>query len=236
MVFSRRMSSATPMIRVRLEDLLGDLNEVERKNAPSSLFYSGDLEVFGAGLRVSVVGTRQPSALGVKRAEDLVRALVKKGVVVVSGLAEGVDAVAHRAAIAAGGKTVAVVGSGLDRPFPGSNRELWASIIADHLAISQFPPGTPPIRTNFPQRNRTMALLADATIIVEAGEGSGTIHQGWEALRLGRPLFLLESLSQRSDLPWPAEMIRYGAEILTKANLAAALEEIPRRPRGEPAF
>jgi DNA processing protein len=81
-----------------------------------------------------------------------------------------------------------------------------------------------------------MALLSDATIIVEASEGSGTIHQGWEALRLGRPLFLLESLAKRSDLTWPAEMLGYGAEVLTKERLPVVLDNLPGRHHGELAF
>jgi DNA processing protein len=83
----------------------------------------------------------------------------------------------------------------------------------DHLAISQFPVGHPTLRTNFPRRNRTMALITDATVIVEAGETSGSLSQGWEALRLGRPLFIMKSVAE-SGLKWPAEMRRYGADVL----------------------
>ena len=102
----------------------------------------------------------------------------------------------------------------LDKPFPPANVALFGRIAREHLAISQFAPGVPPRKENFPQRNRTMALLSDATIIVEAGEGSGTLHQGWEALRLGRALFLLESLAVSDELTWPSgnvEVRRAGA-------------------------
>jgi DNA processing protein len=218
------------------EEILGALNEVERKNAPPKLFFVGDAALLEDGPRISVVGTRKPSEMGLRRTGALCRELAAKGVVVVSGLAEGVDACAHQAAIDSGGKTVAVVGSGVDRPFPPSNRALWDRIASEHLLVSQFPPGTPPIRTNFPRRNRTMALLTDATIIVEAGDGSGTLHQGWEALRLGRQLWLLESLVQQPGLTWPAEMQKYGAATLTRENLALVLAELPVRPRGEPTF
>ena len=81
-----------------------------------------------------------------------------------------------------------------------------------------------------------MALLTDATVIIEAGESSGTLHQGWEALRLGRPLFLMESLTKDPALRWPAEMVRYGAQVLSRANLEAVLDAIPERTRGELAF
>lgn len=218
------------------EELLGPLNDVELQHAPSRLFTAGRVDVLRQGLRIAVVGSRAATQAGLARARALSEALVSHGVVVVSGLAEGIDTQAHTAAIDAGGTTVAVLGTALDDCFPRANRALQDRIIRDHLAVSQFPSGSPLQRKNFPIRNRTMALLSDATIIVEAGEGSGTIHQGWEALRLGRPLFLLESLAKREDLAWPAEMQRYGAEVLTKERLPIVLENLPGRPRGELAF
>ena len=218
------------------EELLGSLNEVERKNAPARLYYLGDASLLEPRLRISVVGTRKPTELGVERGRSLVGMLVSQGAIVVSGLAEGVDAVAHESAIAAGGRTIAVLGSGLDKPFPPANVALFGRIAREHLAISQFAPGVPPRKENFPQRNRTMALLSDATIIVEAGEGSGTLHQGWEALRLGRALFLLESLAVSDELTWPKEMLKFGAQVLTREGVGAALESIPIRARGEVTF
>lgn len=218
------------------EALIGPLNEVEKKHAPARLFTAGRIELLRDGLRISVVGSRDATTEGLARARALSEALVSRGVVVVSGLAEGIDTQAHQAAINAGGATIAVLGTPLDVCFPKQNQELLDRIIQSHLAVSQFPVGFPPQKKNFPMRNRTMALLSDATIIVEAGEGSGTIHQGWEALRLGRPLFLLESLTKRTDLAWPAEMQQYGAEVLTKERLPVVLDNLPGRPRGELAF
>jgi DNA processing protein len=217
-------------------DLLGQLNDVERKNAPERLYLTGHREWFEGCRRVSVVGTRKPSLAGIARARDFALALVRREIVVVSGLAEGIDTVAHRTAIDAGGRTIAVLGTSLEDAFPAANRELQDEIMREHLVVSQFAPGTPSRRTNFPQRNRTMALLTDATVIVEAGESSGTLHQGWEALRLGRPLFLMESLTKDARLSWPAEMVRYGAQVLSRGNLEAVLDAIPERIRGELAF
>lgn len=217
-------------------DLLGQLNDVERKNAPERLFFAGHREWFEGCRRVSVVGTRKPSADGRIRAHDFALALVLRQIVVVSGLAEGIDTVAHESAMGGGARTIAVLGTSLEDVFPESNRELQDRIMHEHLAVSQFAPGTPARRTNFPQRNRTMALLTDATVIVEAGESSGTLHQGWEALRLGRPLFLMESLTKDERLSWPAEMIRYGAQVLSRGNLESVLDAIPERIRGELAF
>ena len=104
----------------------------------------------------------------------------------------------------------------------------------EQLVVSQFPPGYPSQKKNFPMRNRTMALITDATVIVEAGEKSGTLHQGWEALRLGRLLFLLESVAKDDRLSWPAEMIRYGAQVLSRENLELVLDEMPEYSRVEP--
>ena len=215
------------------EDLLGQLNDVERKNAPERLFLGGHREWFEGCRRVSIVGTRKPSPEGNARARDFTLALVRRQIVVVSGLAEGIDTIAHGTAMEGGGRTIAVLGTSLEDVFPASNRELQARIMREHLAVSQFTPGTPARRTNFPQRNRTMALLTDATVIVEAGESSGTLHQGWEALRLGRPLFLMESLTKDERLTWPSEMVRYGAQVLSRGNLEAVLDAIPERIRGE---
>lgn len=218
------------------EDLLGPLNEVERKHAPAQLFTAGRIELLRADLRIAVVGTRNATPEGLARARALTEILVARGVVVVSGLAAGIDTQAHASALNAGGSTIAVLGTPLDDCYPKENRELQTRIATEQLAISQFASGSPSQKKNFPLRNRTMALISDATIIVEAGEGSGTIHQGWEALRLGRPLFLLESLVNRAELSWPREMLSYGAEILTKERLPIVLDNLPGRPRGELAF
>ena len=208
-------------------ELLGSLNEVEAKNAPKELHVSGDIELLRTGRRVSVVGSRKVSPDGARRAAKLVRALVEHDIIVVSGLAAGVDTIAHSTAIEAGGKTVAVLGTPLDKFYPAANKALQREIMANHVAVSQFPTGYPPTPKNFPMRNRTMALLSDATVIVEAGERSGTLHQGWEALRLGRMLFLMDSVVNDPALKWPAEMIHYGAQRLTRESLPHILDNIP---------
>ena len=213
--------------------LLGSLNDVERRNAPESLYVVGHPSLLRQGPRVSVVGSRKASPEGRRRARALCEALVGHGMTVVSGLAEGIDTVAHETAIARGGHTIAVLGTPLDQFYPASNRALQERISRDHLLVSQFPVGYPSKRGNFPMRNRTMALLTDATIIVEAGETSGTLHQGWEALRLGRPVFLLENLFNADALSWPKEMTSHGAQVLSRANLPTVLQEMPARPVGE---
>jgi len=169
------------------------------------------------------VGSRKASDEGEKRTVRLVRFLVSERIAVVSGLAEGIDHSAHTTAIDASGRTVAVLGTRLDRFYPKQHESLQRSIMRDHLAVSQFAPGTPVSKGNFPQRNRTMALVSHASVIVEAGDSSGTLHQGWEALRLGRPLFILKSVTERPDLRWPQEMIHYGAIVLSEPDLILEL-------------
>jgi DNA processing protein len=209
------------------DNLLGTLNPVERKNAPPKLYTIGNIELLRRGARVSVVGSRKASDDGIRRAQMLTKALVERQVVVVSGLAEGIDTAAHETAMSSGGKTVAVLGTPLDKAFPAKNRALLERIMQEHLAVSQFPLGYPSGRKSFPMRNRTMALLTDATVIIEAGERSGTLHQGWEALRLGRLLLLMESVAADPTLSWPAEMIRYGAQVLARDNLKDVLDYLP---------
>lgn len=213
-------------------ELLGPLDEVESKHAPEKLWVQGDTSLLTQGARVSIVGSRKASAIGLRRAAKLSRMLVQQGVTVVSGLAEGIDAAAHIHAMEGGGRTVAVLGTPLDKTFPAAHRDLQQRIMQEHLAVSQFAPGQTTHRSCFPMRNRTMALISDATVIIEAGERSGTMHQGWEALRLGRPLYVLESLAAR-QMGWVTKLLDYGAQILSDSNRELFLESLPEESRLE---
>ena len=204
-------------------ELLGPLNDVERKHAPARLFAAGEIDLVKRGTRVSIIGTRRPSPEGLRRARKLAAGLAKEGVIVVSGLAEGIDTAAHQGALAAGGRTIAVLGTPLDVTYPRQNRELQQRIMSQHLALSPFAPGSPVLRGNFPYRNRVMALISDATVIVEAGDASGALSQGWEALRLGRLLFILKSITAVPDLTWPKKMLQYGAQVLTDTRSVLSL-------------
>jgi DNA processing protein len=193
------------------EELLGPLNDIEEKFAPPVLFVSGRPELIQRRSRVAIVGSRDASKEGLVIAEALASQLVERGVQVVSGLARGIDTAAHRGAIEAGGFTIAVLGTPLDEYAIKPNKWLQELIAKDHLAISQFASGSRIYPGNFPTRNRTMALVCHASIIVEAGDSSGTLSQGWEALRLGRPLFLGEKVLQSRFLEWPKKMMDHGA-------------------------
>lgn len=219
-----RIETATP------EKLLGPLNAVESRNAPRMVYFVGDPTLLEQQ-RVAIVGRREASEVGKKRAARLARELTAAGVVVVSGLALGIDAAAHLAAIDAGGRTIAILGNPLGIYYPAANRGLQQQIGRDHLAISQFQEGVPARPQNYPLRNRTMALFSQATVIVEASERSGTVSQGWEAIRLGRPVYLLRSLVD-SGLEWPKLMIAYGAEVLDRVE--PLLAELP--PAREPSL
>jgi len=217
--------------KISTKDLIGFLNDIEEKNAPGYFFISGNKEIVNFGPRVSIIGTRNPSIEGIRNAITITTELVKKEVVIVSGLAKGIDTEAHKAAIKANGKTIAVLGTPLDKYYPLQNKELQDEIMKNHLAISQFPMGSPIERSNFPLRNRTMALISHASIIIEASEKSGTCHQGWEALRLGRPLFIHEDLIKR-NLTWPKKMVNYGAEIISNKNVQLVLDKLPVIKKG----
>ncbi len=194
-----------------LEELLGPLNDVEKKYAPKRLYLQGEFPIPLPGPRLSVIGSREASSEGIMDAKSIAKTLVKNEAIVVSGLAKGIDTAAHRTAIDEGGNTIAVLGTPLDKVYPRENFQLQNFIMQNHLAISQFPIGHPTQPKDFIIRNRTMALISNASIIVEAGDSSGSLHQGWEALRLGRPLFIWKAIMENSSLHWPQMMLKYGA-------------------------
>lgn len=212
-----------------VSDLLGPLNTFEAKNAPATLFAVGDVGLFRGGRRVSIVGARKATSIGLQRARKLAKLLTERGVIVVSGMAEGVDTAAQNAALAAGGRSIGILGCPLDVLFGQADRSLRLTMMREHLVLSQFPSGHPILKSNFPRRNRTMAILTHATVIVEASDRSGSLSQGWEALRIGRPLFLMQSVVDNPDLKWPAEMLEYGAEALRSDDLDLLLEALPEQ-------
>jgi DNA processing protein len=165
---------------------------------------------------IAVVGTRQPSLEGAKRAEKLARMLCEDGFTIVSGLAAGIDTIAHKTAIAGNAPTIAVIGTPLSSVYPKENAELQAEIARNHLLISQVPVcrySAQDWRVNrnfFPERNITMSALTEATIIVEAGETSGTLIQARHALKQKRKLFILDSCFEKG-LEWPAKYAARGA-------------------------
>jgi DNA processing protein len=166
---------------------------------------------------VAIVGTRHPSDDGKLRAAKLARLLTADGFAVVSGLARGIDTVAHTTAIAEGGFTIAVLGTPITECYPPENRVLQKKIADQHLVISQVPIvryAQQHFRGKthfFPERNVTMSALTEATIIVEAGETSGTLVQARHALKQKRKLFILDNCFKNPSLTWPHSFAKQGA-------------------------
>ena len=212
---------------VSLDELLGPLNEVERRNAPKSLLIAGDTRILEVGARVSIAGAREASPEGIRRAAKLAGLLSGNGIVVVSGLEGGIETAAHEAAVRHGGRSIVVLGPSLDRFDPRQNEGLHPKVAEDHLVVSLYPPGRPIPKKDLSLRDRTLALISDATVIIEASDSSGCLDQGWEALRLGRPLLIADSMVEESGLSWPEQMLHYGARILSDDSLDEFQELLP---------
>ena len=158
---------------------------------PFVLFYYGDISLISKiGKNVAVVGSRECSDYAIEATKDIVE-VVAKEYNIVSGMAVGIDTVAHEAAIEAGGKTIAVLGSGIDYVFPSSNLDLYKRIKENHLVISEYPGRTSPRTDTFPMRNRIIAMLACSTIVTEAYERSGTLTTVMFTLDYGRLLMCI---------------------------------------------
>ena len=158
-----------------------------------ALWFRGNLDLLRRPM-ISIVGARLVSPEGKHRAQRSTRVSVQEGWVVVSGLAAGVDTIAHETALECGGDTIAVLGTPIERCYPKENEALKETIERRGLVLSQFPPGTGTRRWSFPARNTLMAALSRLTLVIEAGEMSGTRYQVGDAVRMGRLVGLLRSL------------------------------------------
>ncbi|PWB77478.1 MAG: DNA-protecting protein DprA [Holophagae bacterium] len=181
---------------------------------PLGLFVRGRL---AAGPAVAIVGSRAATPYGRQVARLLGEQLGRAGVVVVSGMARGVDACAHEGALAAGGPTWAVWGSGPDQIYPPEHGRLAEAIAAAGALLSEYPPGTPPRRHHFPERNRLIAGLADATVVVEAAAGSGALGTARQAVEEGREVFAVPGGIFSELSVGPNTLLRLGARPLLTA-------------------
>lgn len=197
-------------------------------NKPPLVFIKGTWIEERDDLAVAVVGTRKPTPDGVRRATVAGRKLAKEGITVISGLAAGIDAAAHSAALDAGGRTVAVMGTGIDRVYPKENRELAERIVASGGAlVTQFFPDQPPTQWSFPMRNVVMSGLSLATLVIEASETSGARQQARHALQHGRTVFLAASLVKAHA--WARKMVEegmYGAHALAVDSIDDVIDRI----------
>jgi len=187
-------------------------------------------ELFAIGLpsalskpRVAIVGTRNSSAYGERITRTLTRALVRSGVSIVSGMARGIDAAAHRTTLEEGGNTVAVLGTGVDVPYPVGHRLLHKAIAERGLVLSENPPGMRAAQGAFPKRNRIIAALAPVTIVVEAGFRSGALNTAGQALELGRVVAAVPGPIDSEQSRGSNQLLRDGAVLIAAPDDALAL-------------
>jgi DNA processing protein len=200
--FVAEQLAAAESVGARLVTVLDDDYPVNLRlipNRPPFLFILGGPLVDDDVRSVAVVGTRKPTDAGRRRSERLARALVDAGVTVVSGLAAGIDTAAHRATLDAGGRPVAVIGTGVTQTYPKENTELHRLVADAGAVVSQFWPDTAPATYTFPRRNVVMSGLAQGTVVVEASATSGAKMQARLALEHHKQLWLLRSLVESED-------------------------------------
>ena len=191
--------------------------------APAVLWVSGDVSALAAA-QLAIVGSRQPTPTGREIAAEWAGALTRAGLVVTSGLASGIDAAAHRGALAAGGRTIAVCATGLDRCYPPAHAGLAAAIAAQGALVSEFAPGTAARAGNFPRRNRILAGLALGTLVVEAAERSGSLITARLACEYGRALCAIPGSIRNPMARGCHALLRQGARLVeSPADVLAAL-------------
>ncbi len=202
---------------VRVQGEMEYLDKFRDVAHPVKLFYFRGWWDLASSRSIAVIGTRNPTPEGLSRARQLVKELVRNNFTVVSGLAAGIDTMAHKTAIEEGGRTIAVIGTPLSHTYPRENAQLQQCIANNFLVISQVPLKryeSQDYRCNrafFPARNITMSALAEATVIVEAADKSGTLLQARAALNQNRKLFVLDSCFRNLRISWPRKLAEKGA-------------------------
>lgn len=183
---------------------------------PLGLYYRGELK--DDEYPIAVVGTRKTSSYGRQITAEIVRPLAQAKIVIVSGLALGIDTLAHQAALGGKGRTIAVLGSGLDLIHPRTNIRLAEKIIeSGGLIMSEFPPGTPPLKGHFPRRNRLISGLSLGTLVVEAPEKSGALITARYALEQNREVFAVPGTIYARNSTGPNNLIKMGAKAVTES-------------------
>ena len=199
---------------------------------PMVLFLRGDVNLFNQP-QLAMVGSRNPSTEGRRNAEEFAAYLSRCGLSIVSGMAMGIDAASHRGALKGGGATIAVWGTGLDKPYPPSHRELAEEIASRGLLVSEFLPGTPPLPHNFPRRNRIISGLSVGTLVVEAAHTSGSLITARLASEQGREVFAIPGSIHNPLARGCHHLIREGAKLVESAG--DILEELAPLLKLEPA-
>jgi len=187
------------------------------RDPPQLLYVKGNREALHLPA-LAIVGSRNPTDGGARNAFDFARHLAKCGFCIVSGLAQGIDAAAHRGALDAGAVTVAILGNGIDSIYPPSNRELAEEIIKKGAVVSEYPPGTPPMRPYFPQRNRLISGLSLGTLVVEAARRSGSLITARLSSEQGREVFALPGSIHNPLARGCHALLRDGAKLVESAD------------------
>ncbi|MBM4128695.1 MAG: DNA-protecting protein DprA [Nitrospira sp.] len=190
------------------------LREIE--DAPIVLYMRGDVYPQDR-YAISIVGSRKPTSYGAMVTEKISEELASMGFTIVSGMARGIDALSHRGALRAGGRTIAVLGSGLDVPYPPENKGLMEKIVNAGCVMSEFPPGTPPDRENFPKRNRVISGLSFGVLVIEATADSGSLITAGYAVEQGREVFAVPGDITSSTSEGTNELIKRGALLTRRA-------------------
>lgn len=198
-------------------------------NPPDQIYVLGARSTLEAP-RVAIIGTRDCTGYGDRTARKISAAIARAGGCVVSGMARGIDACAHRAALEANGKTIAVLGTGVDVPYPRGHAALHREIAERGLVISESRAGTPAFRGCFPRRNRIIAALAHVTIVVEAGYKSGALLTSKDALNLGRTVAAVPGPIDSPHSAGTNELLRDGAHVIATVDDALALAGFPAQP------
>src|SRR6266550_3531291 len=198
----------------------GELNDLA--HPPRGLYMIGRSSALSIP-RVANVGTRNSTAYGERITRTLTRALVRSGVSIISGMARGIDAAAHRTALEEGGNTIAVLGTGVDVPYPVGHRELHRTIGERGLLLSENAPGAKAAKGSFPKRNRIIAALAPVTIVIEAGFRSGALNTASQALELGRTVAAVPGPIDSDQSRGSNQLLRDGAVLIAAADDALTL-------------
>ena len=190
----------------------------EIADPPQVLYVMGSLPDIDSVLPVAVVGTRRPPEYGLYMSDLIATQLANAGALVVSGMAEGIDSTANRAAIRAGKPTVAVMGCGPDICYPSSEHRLWEEIMRNGAVITEYPPGTPPYGGNFLERNRIISGLSLAVVLISVGNRSGAMNTAAHALRQGREIYCVPGNVDRDDNAGVTKLIKNGAGVAENAS------------------
>lgn len=194
---------------------------------PIALYVKGELEAALAQPTIAVVGSRRCSTYGTNAANFLARELAAHGITIVSGLARGIDGAAHRGALEAGGKTVGVIGTGMDVIYPKEHKKLTEEMAVGGAVVSEFPLGTPPLAQNFPYRNRVISGLCLGVLIVEAAEHSGSLITARLAMEQGREVFAVPGNITSQTSFGPNYLIKDGAKLVQ--HWRDVIEELPQQ-------